>query len=314
MNKRILLFMVGVFLLAACGTPAAAVKTFTKGEELAFYDFTQPGSFEEGIYADGAARLEIGGGSYNISLTEGDSTFWYGQWGNKVGDVVIDVEARQLTEDPNTTYGVMCRARGDVGIVSKNVDPELAALATENAAESSLIASDETPEAESTTEATASAEATGEATREATTEATSEATSEATAEATREATAASAASPITAGASNLLSERNVNNGDGYLFLVEGGGRFAIMRSLGRNLTPLVDWTASSAVNAGVAQNRIRAVCMGSYLALYVNGQFLADASDDTYGEGQVALIAAAAGRAGVQVSFDNLTVSAAKAE
>lgn len=305
MNKRILLFMVGVFLLAACGgTPAAAVKSFTKGEELAFYDFTQAGSFEEGIYANGAARLQISGGSYNIDLTEGDSTFYYGQWGNTVNDVVIDVEARQLTDDPNTTYGVMCRARGEVGIVSNNIDPQLATLATEVAGSTSLLASDATPEAEATDEATTEATATAEATLDA----------EATTEATREATVEPAASPVTEGASNLLSERNINNGDGYLFLVAGGGRFAIMRSLGRGLTPLVNWTESSAINAGAAQNRIRAVCMGNYLALYVNGQFLADVSDDTYTDGQVALLAAAAGRTGVQVSYDNLTVSAAEAQ
>jgi hypothetical protein len=308
-NKRILLFMAGVFLLAACGgAPAAAVKSFTKGEELAFYDFTQAGSFEEGIYANGAARLQISGGSYNIDLTEGDSTFYYGQWGNTVSDVVIDVEARQLTDDPNTTYGVMCRARGEVGIVSKAVDPQLATLATEVAGSDSLLASDATPETEATGEATREATADAKATADATNEATAEA------EATREATVEPAASPVAEGASNLLSERNVNNGDGYLFLVAGGGRFAIMRSLGRGLTPLVNWTESSAINAGAAQNRIRAVCMGNYLALYVNGQFLADVSDDTYTDGQVALLAAAAGRTGVQVSYDNLTVSAAEAQ
>jgi hypothetical protein len=54
--------------------------------------------------------------------------------------------------------------------------------------------------------------------------------------------------------------------------------------------------------------------MDTYLALYVNGQFIADASDDTYTTGQVGLLAAAAGRVGLEVSFDNLTVSAAEAE
>lgn len=313
MNKPIVFLMVAVLLLAACGPQAATgVKTFAKGEELAFYDFTQPGSFEEGIYADGAARLEVGGGTYNISLIEGDSTFYYGQWGNKLGDVVIDVEARQLTDDPNTTYGVMCRARGEVGIISKDVDAELATLATEVAGSDSLIASQTLEEAEATAEATN--EATREATAEATSEATTEATADATTETTREATAEPDASPVPAGASSSLSERNVNNGDGYLFLVEGGGRFAIMRSLGRSLTPLVNWTQSSAINTGAAQNRIRAVCMDNYLALYVNGQFIADASDDTYSEGQVGVLAAAAGRVGLEVSFDNLTVSAAEPE
>ncbi|MEZ4669363.1 MAG: hypothetical protein R3E39_15770 [Anaerolineae bacterium] len=309
MNKRILFIVAAVFLLAACGgTTQTAVKSFQKGDELAFYDFTEPASFEEGIYADGAARLEVSGGTYNISLTEGDSTFYYGQWGEKVGDVVIDVEARQLSDDPNTTYGIMCRARGEVGLVSKAVDPSLASLATEVSGSSSLIASQSIEEAEATREATNEAEATSEATSEANAEATSEATSEATTEATAEPTVAAAPE----GASNLLSDRTVNNGDGYLFLLSGGGRFAIMRSVGRTITPLVNWTESGDINKGAAQNRIRAVCMGTYLAIYANGKFLGDTSDDTYTSGQVGLLGAASGRAGVELAFDNLTVSAAE--
>src|SRR5262249_42925029 len=124
---------------------------------------------------------------------------------------------------------------------------------------------------------------------------TAEATSEATSEAAGEAT--------------LLT---ANNGDGYLFLVEGSGRFAIMRSRGRSITPLVNWTPSTAIQTGPAENRIRAVCVGDYLAMYVNGTFVGDATDDTYTIGQVGLVGAAASRLGLQVDFDNLTVSAAK--
>ena len=60
-----------------------------------------------------------------------------------------------------------------------------------------------------------------------------------------------------------------------------------------------------------AENRIRAVCVGDYLAMYVNGTFVGDATDDTYSVGQVGLVGAAASRLGLQVDFDNLTVSAA---
>jgi hypothetical protein len=84
-----------------------------------------------------------------------------------------------------------------------------------------------------------------------------------------------------------------------------------MRSRGRSVTPLVNWTSSSAIQTGPAANRIRAVCMGDYLAMYVNGTFVGDATDDTYTVGQVGLVGAAASRLGLQVDFDNLTVSAA---
>ena len=53
---------------------------------------------------------------------------------------------------------------------------------------------------------------------------------------------------------------------------------------------------------------MRAVCMGDYLALYINDEFVADATDDTYSTGQVGLAASASNILGVQVEFDNLTV------
>src|SRR5262249_40568232 len=112
--------------------------------------------------------------------------------------------------------------------------------------------------------------------------------------------------------SNAQSDNTSNNGDGYLFMVEGNGRYGIFRSQGHKITPLVNWTTSSAVNSGAAQNRIRAVCMGTYLAMYVNGQFLSDTTDDLYTKGQVGLVGASAGRTGMTVTFDNLSVYLAK--
>ena len=56
---------------------------------------------------------------------------------------------------------------------------------------------------------------------------------------------------------------------------------------------------------------MRAVCAGNYLALYVNDQFVGDATDDTYTSGQVGLAASAANRLGTRIDFDNLTISAA---
>lgn len=273
-------------VLAACGTAAAPVRTFVKGDEVAYYDFSEPNTFEEGTYGEGAARLQIRDGVYHIVVTEGDSEIWYGQWGDTYQNVVIDVEARQVSEGENTVYGVMCRMRGRVG---------------------------QPAEAETTPEALV--ETTGEATPEATDVGAQRAApdQEATAEATAPLRRAGDPTPITATEAARPSELNINNGDGYLFLVEGTGRFAIMRARGRNVVPLVDWTSSDTIRRGPAQNTIRAVCLNDYLALYVNGAFMADAIDDTYTSGQVGLVAAAASRLGVTVDFDNLTVSEARA-
>jgi hypothetical protein len=227
-------------------------------------------------------------------LSAGDSTLYYGQWGATLGNTVIDVEAAQTSADLNSTYGVMCRARGTVGQTKANV--ESTAEATEASGSDTIIAQ---PDSEATAEATENA--TAEATEAATADATLEITPIASAEATAE-----------VGVSNATKDNTSNNGDGYLFMVQGNGRYAILRSQGRKLTPLVNWASASAVNQGAAQNRIRAVCMGNYLAMYVNGQFVADTTDDLYTKGQVALVGASAGRTGMTVTFDNLSVSEVK--
>ncbi len=288
MKIRMIGLMVGILLTGACSTLGSSpVKQFTKGDELAFYDFTSPATFEEGLYGNNTARLQISNGVYNIQLSAGDSTLYYGQWGDSLDDVIIDVEATQTSADLNSTYGVMCRARGTVGQTVK-ANAEVTAEVTEAAGSDTIIALPDT-------------EATAEATSEATTEAALEVTQEATAEATAQ-----------VGVSNALKDNTSNNGDGYLFMVQGNGRYAILRSQGRKITPLVNWASSSLVNSGAAQNRIRAVCMGNYLALYVNGQFVADTSDDLYSKGQVGLVGASAGRTGMTVTFDNLSVYQAK--
>jgi hypothetical protein len=312
--------VMGALVLAACSGVTGPSRTFVKGDELAYYDFSENGTFEEGTYGDGVARLTIQDGAYNIKVASGDSTLWYGQWGKPVDNVIIDVDAKQLTESTNTVYGIICRARGQVGITAADVDPQLATLAAEN--NNVPLLQPGTPEVTAPVTAEATLEGTTEATAAATAEGTAESTLEATADvteaATVEPTAAPSATPAPtqAAAAEATAEPgasalNLNNGDGYLFLVGGSGRFAIMRSRGRSVTPLVNWTSTDKVNKGAASNRIRAVCFNNYLALYVNDSFLGEATDDTYTRGQVGLVAAGGSRLGEEVNFDNLTVSAA---
>jgi hypothetical protein len=297
--------LLGCILLAACG-PSAPVRRFTKGDELVFNQFSDESTFERGGFE--GARLQIADGVYRISVTEGDSTFWWGQWGEVYDNVVIDVDVNLLSEIPENIYGVMCRVRGTVGL-EMTPDPELEAIMTlaPQAAETILELGEATEEAtepaadEATEEATDEAAAQDDATEEPTEEATEEATEVVVeAEVTEEATA-----PATAG------DEAVNNGDGYLFLVRGDGSYAIMRARGQVVRPLVNWGFSSAINQGAVANHVRVVCVEDYLALYVNDQFVADATDDAYTRGQVGLAAAAVDRLGVRVEFDNLSISQA---
>ena len=70
-----------------------------------------------------------------------------------------------------------------------------------------------------------------------------------------------------------------NSGRGYTFLISGDGYASIRWSDGRSLQPIVAAQPSAQVKRGAARNRVRAVCIGDYLALWVNDEFVAEARD-----------------------------------
>lgn len=307
--RSIVFAAAGVFILVGCST--GPQRTIQTGDQLALFDFSEPATFEEGAYAD--ASLRIVDGVYRIALNRGDNEIWWAQWGDPLENVVIDVVAEQTSEAEGTAYGVACRLSGQVG-QPLSVDPTLSAIVTGAPDTSDTLADDMTAEATESAEATAEATTEAEDIAEAVTEAAEDAASEATAEAeaasatpTEETEEAEAEATAEAEA-ETEEEISIANGDGYLFLVQGSGSYGIFRSRGRTITPLVNWTASDHINRGPASNELRAICQDDYLALYINGEFVADATDDTYTSGQVGLAASASNRLGVQVEFDDLVV------
>jgi hypothetical protein len=102
-----------------------------------------------------------------------------------------------------------------------------------------------------------------------------------------------------------------NNGDGYYFLISGDGYYSISKGEGDDVTPLVEWTESSAINQGQASNKIRAVCVGDYLGLWVNDEFVAEAEDTSYTSGFAGLSAAAFEGGNADITFDDLMITAA---
>jgi hypothetical protein len=263
--------MIGlVALLVGCAS-AGPSRNVTRGDLLAEYTFADPMSFEQGAYE--AVTLRVTTGVYRIEVRRGDNTLWWGQWGDTYDDVIIEVETEQITERNENAYGVMCRVRGTVG-QPRTVEPEMLAIMAEA-----------TPEAEST----AAAESTPEATAEATTEGTPDV-------------------QPTVSIPEIRATAAPNEGDGYLFLIQGTGSAAIMRARGRAVTPLVNWTQHDAIRTGRAKNTLRAICAGDYLAFYVNDQLVAQTTDSTFRSGQVGLAASAANPLGVRVEFDNLMI------
>ncbi|MEE9617491.1 MAG: hypothetical protein V3T90_10880 [Anaerolineae bacterium] len=103
--------------------------------------------------------------------------------------------------------------------------------------------------------------------------------------------------------------REQGDGAGYYMLISGDGYYAILvKAAGRDFEPLVDWTRSDIIRQGNATNHIRAVCDGSTLALFVNGQRLATAEDDTFSGGDIALTATSYEDEPTEIHFDNLVV------
>jgi hypothetical protein len=79
--------------------------------------------------------------------------------------------------------------------------------------------------------------------------------------------------------------------------------------VGGTLTPLQDWTASDAIQAGGgAANALGVRAAGSALEVWANGQPLLRVSDDAYPEGGFGLYAGSGNSATYTAVFDDLQV------
>jgi hypothetical protein len=103
-------------------------------------------------------------------------------------------------------------------------------------------------------------------------------------------------------------EQGGTDGYGYYLRISGDGYYSIAKAANGEFTALVDWTESNAINKGNATNRIRAICNGSTLELFVNGQRLDSVEDSTFMSGDIALSATTYEDEMTEIHFDNLVV------
>ena len=99
----------------------------------------------------------------------------------------------------------------------------------------------------------------------------------------------------------------------YVFLVSGDGYYTIGKyesgvSQIEYLTPNNEWAYSDLVNQGVAQNSIRASCIGDELSLAVNGIPVFTANDATHTSGDVGIGASTLEPGETQIRFDDFRV------
>ncbi|HRN50205.1 MAG TPA: tetratricopeptide repeat protein [Anaerolineales bacterium] len=99
------------------------------------------------------------------------------------------------------------------------------------------------------------------------------------------------------------------SGDFYAFIISSDGHFGIAKSSGGSFSLIGQelMMRHMAIHQGSEPNVITAICAGSRLALYVNGEFVAETSDDTYTTGQVGLIAGTLDIQSTQILFDDFS-------
>ena len=81
-----------------------------------------------------------------------------------------------------------------------------------------------------------------------------------------------------------------NSGRGYYFLISGDGYASIRWSNGRSLEQVAPARPAAPIKRGGARNRLRAVCLGDYLALWVNEQFVMEARDQRASAGVIGMV------------------------
>jgi hypothetical protein len=99
-----------------------------------------------------------------------------------------------------------------------------------------------------------------------------------------------------------------NNGDGYYFMYNANGYYSIRIGDGDKVLPLVDWTHARAIETEINTNKLKVVCAGDYLAMYINGALLAEAYDPTFTSGYAGLAIGGVANTASDAQFDNLFI------
>lgn len=96
----------------------------------------------------------------------------------------------------------------------------------------------------------------------------------------------------------------------YFFIISSDGYYGIgiVEDGEQSLLEPPQMYQSDSIIPGDATNHLQAICQGSQLTLYVNGDLIAEASDSTFAEGDIGLIVGSFDEPGVDIWFDNLMI------
>jgi len=95
----------------------------------------------------------------------------------------------------------------------------------------------------------------------------------------------------------------------YIFQVSSAGTFRVGKWVADAWSLLVAWTASDAINTGVAENHLTVLADGTALTFLINGTEVAEVTDSSFSTGRVGVsVQAFNADVDVEGSFDNLVV------
>ena len=103
--------------------------------------------------------------------------------------------------------------------------------------------------------------------------------------------------------------RYVDDENFYLFTVSSDGLYAVKKLEDDEITTLIDWTESDALETGErSTNRLMVLAEGDQFALFINEELVDEVVDDTFTEGSIALVAGSLDEYEVDIAFDNFAL------
>jgi uncharacterized protein YraI len=111
------------------------------------------------------------------------------------------------------------------------------------------------------------------------------------------------------GAGYGLAFRIAGWNDAYVFNIAGDGNYTLFKIVDGQRSDVVGRTSAlGVINKGDSTNHLLVVCQGSHIWCYINGQLVADVTDDSHVEGEIGFSIESQEVSDLHIAFDNIVV------